>query len=130
MYIIIIIIIICRCRRRNAERKLDQWRFVINNLQESSANEENMKRATQEGLGINVIGSSPYNMRKPGKRGGKKSKKVNNREDEWQGRNLLSSPTYDEEEMLDIIPTDPRQMETFMKYPPPVLEDALCRQQQ
>ncbi|KAK2151438.1 hypothetical protein LSH36_363g02075 [Paralvinella palmiformis] len=99
---------------------------------ESSANEENLKRATQDELGINVIGTSPYNIRKPQGKRGKKTKKINNREDEWQGRNLLSSPTYDDDDMLDVIPIDVREMDTMMKYQssaaPPGIDEPLCRQ--
>ena len=116
-------------RRRNAERKLDQWRFVINNLQESNANEENLKRATLEGSGVNVMETPPSNVRKAGKRN-KKTKKINNKEDEWQGRNLLTSPNYDEEDALEIMALDPRDMETMLKYPMPITDEELYRQHQ
>ena len=71
-------------------------------------NEENTKRQDLED-GHNL--SPSCNIRKA-KRKNKKNK--NNREDEWQGRNLLTSHGFDEEELADYI--DQRDMDTVIKY--------------
>nr|UCK81570.1 Gal-binding and CUB domains containing receptor 18 [Arenicola marina] len=92
-------------RRRHAERKLDQWRFVINNLQENALNEESAKPLESAMDGSE---SPSCNVRRAKR--ARRSKKQNNREDEWQGRNLLQSAAQEDED-----PTQ-RSGDTILKY--------------
>ncbi len=78
------------CRRRRAERKLDQWRFVINDLQDNVANE-----SSQSNWGIPEHGGKGHRKARRSLEQQHKQqqskKKQNNREDEaeWQQRKLL-----------------------------------------
>ena len=91
------------CRRRKAERKLDQWRVVINNLQESGVPDDSFGAPSVD---INkyscgsVSAASLHSLRKGS---GKRTKKNRNNhmEDEVQGRNLLSPALLDEEELYE-----------------------------
>ena len=94
-------------RRKKAERKLDQMRVVFNNLQENAMNDETIQQVMDASLNLNT----PSNMRK-----GKKGKKNKNyKEDDLQGRNLLSPPCYADDDDYDS-PKD-IMSETYMKYP-------------
>ena len=90
-------------RRRKAERKLDQWRVVINNLQESGVAEDGFNGPSVD---INkyscssASAASLHSLRKGGgPRRGKKAR--NNYEDDAQGRNLLSPVMLDDEDIYD-----------------------------
>ena len=95
------------CRRKKAERKLDQMRVVFNNLQENAINDDSIQQVMDASL--NISGSS--NIRKGRK--GKKNK--NYKDDELQGRNLLSPPCYIDDDDYDS-PKD-IMSDTYMKYP-------------
>ena len=109
------IIILSVSRRRNAERKLDQWRVVINNLQENANNEENLKRSTLEydyqgDCKVDIVGASNTSKKARKKRNNQMA--CNSREDVLQGHNLLTSHYYDEDdpEYVDL------KEDTYTKY--------------
>jgi hypothetical protein len=80
-------------RRRKAERKLDQWRVVINNLQaDTSVNEENMKRTLASNSGFYATTSSPAYHKKVNK-----DYPVDD-DDMWPARKLLE---HDDPDYID-----------------------------
>lgn len=81
-------------------------RVVFNNLQENAINDECIQQVMDASLNL----STPTNTRK-----GKKKKNKNYKEDELQGRNLLSPPYYVDDDDYDS-PKD-IMCDTYMKYP-------------
>lgn len=86
---------------------MDQWRVVINNLQDSAVNEENLKRGGENiYYGAHDDGISVDSLGKPSPGSNMRKKKIKNKnyaapsatDDPWQGQNLLGSG-YNEDDL-------------------------------
>jgi hypothetical protein len=96
-------------RRQKAERKLDEMRVVFNNLQENAINDESFHH--QVALENAYCKGSASNIRKA-----KKTKKTQNfREDDMQGRNLLSISCMSDED-YDFMDHNHKETDTTLKY--------------